>query len=861
MNRRRRSKRDKPRRRVLSAERLEVRQLLAGDLAMHNAESPADVNGDGKVSALDALAVVNYLGRQHKAEGEPVESTSMVDVDNSGTVTALDALRVINHLALEAEMISELPEPLDYSMFGKAAGVDDGIVADPEFAAVLNEAEDPDASGPVVGGSQNLLEAADVDTLLSRASMATSSDDAIIAVVDRSGRILGVRVEDGVDAGLQADPERLAFAIDGAVAKARTAAFFSSNAAPLPSRTIRFISQSTITQREVESASAEDDPAFRGPGFVAPIGVGGHFPPEVSFTPQVDLFAIEHQSRDSQISAGADGIQGNVDDFALRTRFNVDPTQVPVVAQDFFKTWPESYGVQTEKFLDQQSRGIATLPGGIPLYKIVTNDDGTWPRVLLSQSINLVGGIGVFFPGEDGYATHEQGFVHSDVLGRRQSEAERTNADKVLEAEFAAFIAAAGTGLVGPHAFLRDLTEFNADLPALPDYILPTARIDLVGITLEVFGPTPSRAFPIPGVDRLIGVGRALGRGVDSGVNQEVNKHGDTLLAGQAVPEKWLVAPHDSSIPGGLTAADVEEIITRGIDEALRTRAAIRLDIDNNFRPGVPTGMVLAVADNTGEVLGLYRMPDATIFSIDVAVAKARNTAYYADATALMDEDRVDFDGDGTFGTVATTLDGVGDTLPLGTALTNRTFRFLVEPRYPTGSEIAGPLASGLVNDPDLSLCEQKPGACEGVAPQSILRMPGINPLTAENLISDAPLDYDVYATEKNTFSVLAFDAFNPATNFRDAGDAGVIIQGDGTPQPLANRNGVVFFPGSSPLYLTETLVGGFGVSGDGVDQDDVVTFAGQGDFAPPAAMRVDQFPVGNVRLPFQKFNRNPFLS
>ena len=40
--------------------------------------------------------------------------------------------------------------------------------------------------------------------------------------------------------------------------------------------------------------------------------------------------------------------------------------------------------------------------------------------------------------------------------------------------------------------------------------------------------------------------------------------------------------------------------------------------------------MVFAVTDLDGNVVGLYRMPDATIFSIDVAVAKARNVAYYA---------------------------------------------------------------------------------------------------------------------------------------------------------------------------------------------------------------------------------------
>jgi uncharacterized protein GlcG (DUF336 family) len=334
------------------------------------------------------------------------------------------------------------------------------------------------------------------------------------------------------------------------------------------------------------------------------------------------------------------------------------------------------------------------------------------------------------------------------------------------------------------------------------------------------------------------------------------------LQAGQPVPEGWLVAPHDSQV-SGLTAEAVDRIIAQGVVEAQRTRAAIRLEIDNNFRPGARTGMVLAVTDTSGELLGLYRMPDATIFSIDVSMAKARNMGYYADPDALEPADRVDFNGDGVFGHVSTSLgDRAGDTLPLGTAFTNRTTRFLVEPRFPSGIELAPGSDKHLVNDPDLDFCDQRPTLCLQVAPQSILRMPGINPVNAENLVDKAPLAASVYGSDANTFSVLAFDAFNPSRNFRDPGDDDVIIYGDGTAQPLANQNGVVFFPGSTPLYVgadADGFVGGFGVSGDGVDQDDVVTSGGQVGFAAPASIRVDQFPVGGVRLPFQKFNRNPF--
>ena len=587
-------------RRSLRTEQLERRELLAGDVVMHNTDSPTDVNGDGRISAIDALAVVNHMTRAKLAEGDAsasVQAPKMVDVDNNGRVTARDALMVINDLRVEG-LINPAntppPPPLDFSLFPKPADVDDdGIVdgddvnsinsnfdvltnfktLDPgnpnfEYASQFNKAIRRD-------GAENLLTTEDVDILLQRASAATESDDAIIVVVDRNGTMLGVRVEAGVSANLTSDPTKLAFAIDGAAAKARTAAFFANNAAPITSRTIRSLSQSTMVQRVVESSPVATAEEYFGPGFVAPIGVGGKFPPEINFTPQVDLFAIEHQSRDSQRHPGPDQIKGNTDDFYLLTRFNSNPTFVPDNSETFSVTWPESYGIQTETDFSSQSRGVATLPGGVPLYKLVSQNGGQKPPpgTRLSERINLVGGIGVFFPGEDGYATFEQGFRH----GVRQSEVSRTNAPKVLEAEFAAVVAAAGTGsLFNPFQvdFIRDLSGFNNQLPPVPKspafpngrFVLPTGRIDLVGITLEIFGPNPDRSFRKPGIDRLIQVGQRNfgGLGSVSGNLVAINNNGDTLQAGQPVPEGWLLAPHDSQV-SGLTAEAVDEIIAQGV--------------------------------------------------------------------------------------------------------------------------------------------------------------------------------------------------------------------------------------------------------------------------------------------------------
>jgi uncharacterized protein GlcG (DUF336 family) len=89
-------------------------------------------------------------------------------------------------------------------------------------------------------------------------------------------------------------------------------------------------------------------------------------------------------------------------------------------------------------------------------------------------------------------------------------------------------------------------------------------------------------------------------------------------------------------------------------------------------------------------------------------------------------------------------------------------------------------------------------------------------------------------------------DTANPCTQGFQPGPANV------------NKSGIVFFPGSAGLYRGGVLVGGLGVSGDGVEQDDYVTAAGAAGFEAPVAMRADQISISGVRLPYFKFPRNP---
>jgi uncharacterized protein GlcG (DUF336 family) len=614
---------------------------------------------------------------------------------------------------------------------------------------------------PQPGPTQTVvLQASEVQTLLQRAAAASSSDDGIVAIVDRGGHLLGLRVEGNVSPAITGNTANLVFAVDGALAEARTAAFFANDTAPLTSRTVQFISQTTITQRMVESNPniADIHSTVYGPGLVAPVGLGGHFPPGIPYTPPVDLFGIELTNRDSLIEPlpGQSKASGNI--VTLPNRFNVPSQFIPSnIPADEQLVAPESYGYLSGLMPLAQARGIGTLPGGIPIFK-----DGV-----------LVGGIGVFFPGTTGFATAENSSLSATF--------DPSKPDQSLEAEYVAFAALGGSSGAG----VRVGTLGGVAPVAGID--LPFGRIDLAGVTLDIVGPGGTQ-----GPSNLMKYAATSIRPGDpnSGNNIAIDKGGDLLATGAPVPDGWLVTPHAG---GNLTAADVVQIIGQGIATAEQTRAQIRLPI------GETTRMVFAVSDSQGNILGLYRMPDATVFSIDVAVAKARNTAYYDDPTQLQSADQV-------------------PGLPPGVSMTNRTFRYLAQPRFPEGIDF----------DP--------PG------PFSILNDPGTNPVNGLN--SGPPQPGSAFQ------SVFGYAAFHPDANFH-------------APTDPRNQNGVVFFPGSSAVYKNlaggRFIVGGFGVSGDGVDQDDVVTAGGIAGFEPPDFLRADHFQVSGVSLPYQKFSRNPF--
>lgn len=214
-----------------------------------------------------------------------------------------------------------------------------------------------------------------------------------------------------------------------------------------------------------------------------------------------------------------------------------------------------------------------------------------------------------------------------------------------------------------------------------------------------------------------------------------------------------------------LSAPEVQMILANGAARAAATRAGIRAGSDRSAR------VFITVVNNPGPsgaatVLGTFRISDATLFSWDVSVQKARTALYFSSEKF---------------------------------AFSSRTVGFLSQSRYPPG--------------------------IEGTAPGLLLGL-------------------------QERFSMFAAPR-NP-------------LNGALAPQPPVFEprlpNGITIFPGGFPLYRNGVLIGAVGVSGDGIDQDDLIAVSASQGFFPPEQIRADRYQIRNARLPYAKFPRNPDL-
>ncbi len=293
-----------------------------------------------------------------------------------------------------------------------------------------------------------------------------------------------------------------------------------------------------------------------------------------------------------------------------------------------------------------------------------------------------------------------------------------------------------------------------------------------------------------------------------------------TILLGGVVGE--TIGPFvDGVVFSGeqLTSADVTDILTDAHALNARLRAQIRRD-----SPQV-SQVTVAVVDLDGNVLGVFRNSDAPVFGFDVAVQKARSASFMSrtDAGALL----AAAEGGIFAGYVADAAD-FGVDLDGSIALSDRAIGFLARPFFPDGlnNRSPGPFSA------------QPPGAFSGF---------------------NTGLQTDLIITNLVAFvgDFLVVGDEGAALAMFDAGTIG----GGGVTNVAGLQNGLQIFPGSVPLYKNGVLVGGVGVSGDGIEQDDVVSFTGGKNFQSFGAgvRSADQVTINGVRLPYVKFPRSPF--
>jgi uncharacterized protein GlcG (DUF336 family) len=272
------------------------------------------------------------------------------------------------------------------------------------------------------------------------------------------------------------------------------------------------------------------------------------------------------------------------------------------------------------------------------------------------------------------------------------------------------------------------------------------------------------------------------------------------------------LAPANAS--GGLSAGEVTTLLQQALGVANQARAQIRRALNS------PAEVTISVIDRDGNVLGLVRTPDAPVFGTDVSLQKARTVAFFSRTDAAT---RLQALGQSAYASNAVAFFGSG-ALSDGVAFSDRAIGNIARPNFPDG--IAG----------------RPPG-------------PLSKPEGTWSPFNDG-LQLDLVAGK--VLDALVATGINSCTTTA----AGI-------------DNGIQIFPGAVPIYRGSTLIGAIGISGDGVDQDDMIASLGLqraflalgGRFgtdpghAPPA-IRSDRLAVpGPGTLRYVQCPQSPFIS
>lgn len=284
-----------------------------------------------------------------------------------------------------------------------------------------------------------------------------------------------------------------------------------------------------------------------------------------------------------------------------------------------------------------------------------------------------------------------------------------------------------------------------------------------------------------------------------------------------------------------LSGEEVRQLLRSAIGVANRARAQIRRPV------GTPARVTVSIVDSQGAILGMLRTRDAPVFGADVSLQKARTAVLFSSPDAAdflrgIDTPTQYLNPDLSPKATVNIADYVDaaqlfigpQALTDGTAFSDRAGGNLSRPFYP----------DGIIGNPH-------------------------GPFS-----KDYDSEWSVFSTglqlDLSFNSIIAHIAFVAGLADSDVGDN--CVQSE-VPRVA---NGIQIFPGSVPIYRGETLIGGIGVSGDGIDQDDMIAFLGVHEAgetlggalnnAPPA-IRADQLTPGGERLRYIQCPQTPFIN
>jgi uncharacterized protein GlcG (DUF336 family) len=277
-----------------------------------------------------------------------------------------------------------------------------------------------------------------------------------------------------------------------------------------------------------------------------------------------------------------------------------------------------------------------------------------------------------------------------------------------------------------------------------------------------------------------------------------------------------------------LSAAEVRAVLEQAFKVMSRARAQIRQPLDSRAQ------VTISVVDTRGQALGIVRAPDAPIFGIDVSLQKARTATFFSGKHAANDL--------------------LADPSADVRAFVAKVRTFLNDPTALTGTYAFADRSGGNLSRPYFP--DGQVGTPNGPLSRPIDQW---NPFTTG--LQSALVIGNIAQHLGYVSGASATDTPRQCTSLPDAAAGQKRLQ-----------NGSQIFPGSVPIYRGNVLVGGIGVSGDGIDQDDMISFLGANNGGlqvggignAPVGIRADNIVVNvngkSVRLRYVNCPFAPFL-